>query len=223
LLRLDGFNPNDPDAILPPPTWASIGLLNRLLENAAQATAIRTPAHPDRPDGWVIHWGDHVRALPVTRGLPGAAVTEQHVAGYLAKYATKATETTGHLSTRLTGTTVDLYSDPAKHTGRLIGAAWNLGQPVAGPGWSRPRAWALMLGFGGHFATKSRASSTTFGALRAARSTAIRWANASASLAAPELRPAGGRGRVRAHRRLVDLRRHRLAHHRRRRSRPGRC
>jgi hypothetical protein len=100
LLRLDGLDPHAPDAILPPPTWASIGLLNRLLQNAARATAIRTPAHPDCPDGWVIQWGEHVRALPITRGLPGAEVTEQHVAGYLAKYATKATETTGHLSER---------------------------------------------------------------------------------------------------------------------------
>jgi hypothetical protein len=42
-----------------------------------------------------------------------------------------------------------------------------------------------MLGFGGHFATKSRAYSTTFGALRAARSTAMRRAN-STTAAHPE-------------------------------------
>jgi hypothetical protein len=38
-----------------------------------------------------------------------------------------------------------------------------------------------MLGFGGHFATKSRAYSTTFSALRAARTTAMRRANATAT------------------------------------------
>jgi hypothetical protein len=38
-----------------------------------------------------------------------------------------------------------------------------------------------MLGFGGHFATKSRAYSTTFCALRSARSTAMRRANATAT------------------------------------------
>jgi hypothetical protein len=42
-----------------------------------------------------------------------------------------------------------------------------------------------MLGFGGHFATKSRAYSTTFGALRAARSTAMRRAS-TATAAHPE-------------------------------------
>jgi Replication initiator protein, pSAM2 len=123
----------------------------------------------------------------VARGLPGAEITEQHVAGYLAKYATKATEVAGHLSIRLTESTVRLYADPAKHTGRLIAAACHLGRPAAGPGWSRLRPWAHMLGFGGHFATKSRAYSTTFGALRAARSTAMRRANASARSAPPEL------------------------------------
>ena len=45
--------------------------------------------------------------------------------------------------------------------------------------------WAHMLGFGGHFATKSRAYSTTFGALRAARSTAMRRANATAARPTP--------------------------------------
>ena len=56
------------------------------------STAIRTPRTPDQPDGWVVQWGEQVRPLTVARGLPGAEVTEQHVAGYLAKYATKATE-----------------------------------------------------------------------------------------------------------------------------------
>jgi hypothetical protein len=46
-----------------------------------------------------------------------------------------------------------------------------------------------MLGSGGHFATKSRAYSTTFGALRAARSIAMRRANASAISAMSELPP----------------------------------
>jgi hypothetical protein len=186
LVRLDGSDPDDPDAVLPPPSWANVEMLNRLLVHASRSTAIRTPGHPDRPDGWVIRWGTQVRPLTVARGLLGAEVTEQHVVGYLAKYATKATEAAGHLSTRLTESTVRLYADPAKHTGRLISAAWNLGRPTVGPGWSRLRPWAHMLGFGGHFATKSRAYSTTFGALRAARSTAMRRANASSSSARPE-------------------------------------
>ncbi|HEV7656529.1 MAG TPA: replication initiator [Mycobacteriales bacterium] len=181
LVRLDGADPNDPDAVVAPPSWATAELLNGLLVDAARSTAIRTPPHPDMPDGWVVQWGEQVRPLSVARGLPGAEVTEQHVAGYLAKYATKATEPAGHLSARLTASTVRIYTDPAKHTGRLVSAAWELGRPEAGDGWSRLRPWAHMLGFGGHFATKSRTYSTSFGALRAARSTAMRRANATAA------------------------------------------
>ena len=181
LVRFDGADPDDPDAVLAPPSWATAELLNGLLVDAARSTSVRTPPHPDRADGWVIEWGEQIRPLTVARGLPGAEVTEQHVAGYLAKYATKATEPAGHLSARLTESTVRIYADPAKHTGRLVAAAWTLGRPDAGEEWSRLRPWAHMLGFGGHFATKSRAYSTTFGALRAARSAAMRRANATAA------------------------------------------
>src|SRR5262249_976693 len=37
------------------------------------------------------------------------------------------------------------------------------------PGWDSLRRWAHMLGFGGHFLTKSRRYSTTFRVLRQAR------------------------------------------------------
>src|SRR4030095_807601 len=53
---------------------------------------------------------------------------------------------------------------------RRIAAAWRLG----GLAQSQPlnlRRWAHMLGFRGHFMTKSRAYSTTFTAIRAERRT----------------------------------------------------
>ena len=102
---------------------------------------------------------------PIDSGDDGELSAEQ-VAGYVAKYATKSTETTGHLSTRLTDTTVDLYADPATHAGRLIDACWTLGRHRD---WHGLRRWAHVLGFGGHFSTKSRRYSTTLRALRAAR------------------------------------------------------
>ena len=56
------------------------------------------------------------------------------VAGYLAKYATKSTEATGHTSTRLTADTIDDYADPdGDHTARLIDACWRLGRPTGTP------------------------------------------------------------------------------------------
>ena len=48
----------------------------------------------------------------------------------------------------------------------MITTAWQLGSTRPA---SRCRAWAHMLGYGGHFLTKSRRYSVTFGQLRTAR------------------------------------------------------
>ena len=50
----------------------------------------------------------------------------------------------------------------------MITTAWQLGARHA-TGEPRFRQWAHMLGYGGHFLTKSRRYSVTFGALRTAR------------------------------------------------------
>jgi len=55
---------------------ATAELLSRLLVNAAHSTDIRTPSHPDRPDGWLVQWGAQV-APDGGRGLQGVEVTEQ--------------------------------------------------------------------------------------------------------------------------------------------------
>jgi hypothetical protein len=70
------------------------------------------------------------------------------------------------MSKRLTAATVDYYADPQTHAGRLVDACWTLG---GAEGWHGLRRWAHMLGFGGHFGTRSRRYSTTLRALRAAR------------------------------------------------------
>jgi hypothetical protein len=98
------------------------------------------------------------------------------VAGYLAKYATKATEATGHVSQRITTKTLGTYAHTATHAGRLVRTCWILGRRPddAHPdewktNYGRLRRWAHMHGFGGHFATKSRRYSTTRTALKTAR------------------------------------------------------
>jgi hypothetical protein len=122
-----------------------------------------TPAHPTKPGGWRIGWGDQVLTKVITVAGEGE-VTDGMVAAYLAKYATKSTEITGHVSARLNEDSVDLYADPdGSHTERVIAACWALGQPRE---WRRLRLWAHMLGFGGHFLTKSRTYSITFSLLR---------------------------------------------------------
>ena len=151
-------------------------MLAHALRDAFAGTRFATPRHPQRPAGWVIAWGDPDSGGLDVRPLrfPGDRMIDRTaVAGYLAKYATKCTEDTGHLSKRLHTDTVDLCADDT-HPGRLIDACWSLGSPEAGPDWERMRRWAHQLGYGGHFFTKSRRYTATFRAVRAVRRTWIR-------------------------------------------------
>jgi hypothetical protein len=95
--------------------------------------------------------------------LPGTgqALNGQAVANYIAKYATKTLTAPGLPTCRIR-TEADIADlRCSAHYRRLITTAWQLGP--------RCRAWAHMLGYGGHFLTKSRRYSVTFGQLRAAR------------------------------------------------------
>ncbi|MFI0454138.1 replication initiator [Actinomadura sp. 6N118] len=169
LLRLDGIDSIDLDAVIPPPSGFTVADLDDAIRYAVIHTRTTTPGHPENPGGWPITWGDPAKALdirPITLHT-GDTVTDAMVAAYLAKYATKGTEITGHASQRLTPATVRLYADPGgDHTARLIAACWTLGEH---PDHAKLRRWAHMLGFGGHFLTKARRYSITFAALRAAR------------------------------------------------------
>ena len=83
--------------------------------------------------------------------------------------ASKATESFGSgLDRRLTDDDLNHLDSLPIHVGELVRAAWELG---ARPELDRLRlrAWAHMLGFGGHWSTKSRRYSTTFTVLRRAR------------------------------------------------------
>jgi hypothetical protein len=144
------------------------------IEHAAAGTTYTSPAHHRHPDGWPIAWGEQLDIRPIR--VPGdREISDEMVAGYLAKYATKATEAAGHVSRRLTRETIDLYADPqGSHVERLIYACWYLGGYQPGlplldqdqRPYGRLRRWAHMLGFGGHFLTKSRRYSITFRILR---------------------------------------------------------
>jgi hypothetical protein len=96
----------------------------------------------------------------------GSDITEQAVAAYVAKYATKAAETTGTLDRRIGELAeLDRHQVP-DHARRLIQACKEL-DPLYPD--RRLWAWAHMLGFRGHFSTKSRRYSTTLGTLRQER------------------------------------------------------
>ncbi|TCN41022.1 hypothetical protein EV644_105308 [Kribbella orskensis] len=180
LIRLDGTNPLDPKLLVVPHLAADFTLLAAAIRHAVETTRFRSLPHPDNPDGWLIQWGQQLDVKPVRQAVDGV-ITETAVAGYLAKYATKGAEASGHSSARLTNATVNRYATRHTHAGRLVDACWRLGRPGSDLdeaeaaknsgrlSYRRLQRWAHMLGFGGHFSTKSRQYSTTLKALREAR------------------------------------------------------
>ncbi|WP_433788251.1 replication initiator [Actinomycetospora sp. CA-101289] len=180
LVRLDGLDPHDLDAVLPPDPRVGANHLATILREAIEDTAFTTAPHPARAQGWSIAWGKQVDPRPVRLSRldldDAGEITTLAVAGYLAKYATKATELAGHASTRLRPDTVREHARLDTHPGRQVDVCWYLGTRPGtadankwAAGWGRLQRWAHMLGFGGHFSTRSRRYSTTLGALRQAR------------------------------------------------------
>lgn len=110
--------------------------------------------------------GRQLDVRPVKAFGDGSDITEQAVASYVAKYATKAAENTGTLDRRIGELAeLDRHQVP-DHTRRLITACRDLDSLYPD---RRLWAWAHMLGFRGHFSSKSRTYSTTLGALRQER------------------------------------------------------
>jgi hypothetical protein len=125
-----------------------------------------------------------VRHITADDGVDDKKPLAEQVAGYAAKYATTATEALGvTLEHRIGEAELEDLDLPA-HVAELVRACWELG---ARPGLGELRlwTWAHMLGFGGHFSSKSRRYSTTLGALR--------WAGSPTPSAAAAATPPVGR------------------------------
>ncbi|MGW1457789.1 replication initiator protein RepSA [Streptomyces albidoflavus] len=161
VIRFDG--PDGPDTA--PPPWATIALLDDAIRTAATRARVPVPAVGAFP-ARELAWGTQIDIQPIGT-LGHEELTETAVASYVAKYATKAAETTGTIDRRI-GELSELDHQPhlPAHTRRLIEACWNLDHAYPDRMLAR---WAHMLGFRGHFSTKSRAYSTTLSALRQVR------------------------------------------------------
>ncbi|MFD0026743.1 replication initiator protein RepSA [Streptomyces sp. NPDC127172] len=163
VIRLDG--PEGPDTA--PPSWASVDLLADAIRAAAahSYTSVSVPAVSDQPVR-TFRWGKQLDVRPVKAFGDGSDITEQAVASYVAKYATKAAENTGTLDRRIGELAeLDRHGVP-DHARRLITACRDLDGLYPD---RRLWGWAHMLGFRGHFSSKSRRYSTTLGELRQAR------------------------------------------------------
>ncbi len=132
-------------------------MLERIVRSAVREIELR-PAELDFP----IRWGRETEVVPLEAGEVGRA------AGYIAKYATKATESVagGVLIPRLRSEREIAALNVPQHAKRLVSAAWQAGRTK---GLERAARWAHQFGYGGHTLTKSRDYSVTFTALRATR------------------------------------------------------
>jgi hypothetical protein len=152
-----------------PPAPFTAALLEEALRQAVPVVRVSCPPLDDGGPGRYARWGEQLDVRNITRDDQEGELSAEQVAGYVAKYATKATESFGSgLDRRLTDDDLDHLDKLPTHIGELVRACWELGGRPELEG-LRLRAWAHMLGFGGHWSTKSRLYSTTFGVLRRAR------------------------------------------------------
>ncbi|MGW7514828.1 replication initiator [Streptomyces sp. NPDC054796] len=179
VIRLDG----PAGGHTPPPRWATADLLTDAIHAATHKAQVDGPTLDGRPHRFTFGRQLDIRTIHGPELDGGTALTDRAVAAYIAKYATKGAETaTGTLDRRLRFVAELAGMDLPAQAERLIRTAWALGarKDLAH---LRLRAWAHMLGFRGHFSTKTRRYSTTLGALREARA---QWRRLQATLARTE-------------------------------------
>jgi hypothetical protein len=170
VVRVDG--PDGPaDAA---PAAVTPDVLREAVTTAAAVVALTV----ERPDGTplVLRWGAQLDLRQISAA--GAVevedgegqISEARLAGYIAMYATKGTGATEGTDRSIRDGAHIPHLDVTPHHRRIIDTVWQLGglaqyEPL------NLRRWAHMLGFRGHFLTKSRRYSTTFGAIRGERRT----------------------------------------------------
>jgi len=154
-IRLDA-NTGDGSYRPPPPDWTDAALADAIRAAASSASVVADFGNTG--DTLRLRFGSQVDLRPINRGTRDA-LTEDAVANYIAKYATKDAGIPGLPAYRIYSV-AELHSlRCSAHHKRMIQAAWDLGY----------QKWAHQLGHGGHFLTKSRRFSVTFGYLRGER------------------------------------------------------
>ncbi|GGT65700.1 zinc finger-like domain-containing protein [Streptomyces purpureus] len=191
VIRLDGPDGNTQ----PPPSYATAAVLTDAIRSAAPRARISVTS--DAIGERELSWGQQLDVREIAAFGTDSELTDQAVAAYVAKYATKSADASGTLDRALycrpcqgRGATLLPHGTPlpctacdgtgqarllsrlpvARHVRQMIRTCWELGKL---PEFAHLKLWkwAHMLGFRGHFSTKSRSYSTTLGALRDARRT----------------------------------------------------
>jgi uncharacterized Zn-finger protein len=155
VIRLDG-----PESVgAEPPTWATTELLASVVRSSIER------GWAPRPAGGAVRWG---RVCDI-QDLALSGDEANKVAAYVAKYAAKTTDGSKELARRFRSRRQIVALVDDSHLRRLALTAWELGGDAKYEA-LRLRDHAHAFGFTGQLITKSRAFSTTFGALRRARS-----------------------------------------------------
>lgn len=161
LIRLDG--PADHGIGAPAPKTITAATLADLAQQAARQVVYTAPPVDADDRARLLRFGAQVDAHAVRTGsrtdAPGEHLSAEQVAGYIAKYSTKDAGTSSAAGYHLRVMEAHCESLHAR--------------AVAAQGEESPylllRKWAHMLGFRGHFSSKSRCYSVTLGSLRRAR------------------------------------------------------
>ncbi|MDN3240853.1 replication initiator [Glycomyces tritici] len=154
-----------------PPAWATA----EVLADAVRVAAVATEVDAERADAspLALRWGTQLDIQAIDTGSADAStsgpaqVAAGKVAAYIAKYATKSTGATNGIDQQVTLADIDALEATA-HAKTMMRTALQLAD-VPHLADLRLDRWAHMLGYRGHFLTKSRAFSTTFAELRARR------------------------------------------------------
>ncbi len=163
VIRLDAPG----DTYQPPPGRYTTGLLSDAITQAAAAAYLAADRGNDASSTVLLRFGTQTDTRPIRHG-PDGPLTAQAVANYIGKYATKSLDAPG-LPARPIRSIADIHRlSCSRHYQQMIATAWQLGGALPDGG-QRLRKWAHTLGYGGHYLTKSRRYSVTFGQLRAAR------------------------------------------------------
>ena len=155
----------------PPPDGITADMLADAIGQAAAAVRLAVPDSTGTPVTLTFGEPQGTDVRPIRRDNiagTGQPLNHQAVANYIAKYATKTLTAPGVPDARIWQASEIARLRCSAHYRAMITTAWQLGSRHA-TGNRRFRAWAHMLGYGGHFLTKSRRYSVTFGQLRTAR------------------------------------------------------
>ena len=163
IIRLDG--PDGPGS--PAPGWATDEVLTSVMADTVRSVEFPTRRRDGRE--LTLKFGEQVKPEPITVDDRPGARGEQALAGYVAKYSTKSSGVTDSgVDRRVKSREHIELLDIKPHFKQMMLTAWDLG---GHPRYSHLnlRKWTHMLGFRGHFLTKSKHYSTTFTQLRQAR------------------------------------------------------